>query len=240
MGLRETKKLQTRQEIADAAMRLFATRGFDHVTVAEVAEAAGVSDKTVFNYFPTKEDLFYDEVPAREEALRQAVRGRRPGESILTALRRLQSGECQRMSSPGFAVFARIIEESPALQAKELEVMARFSAALAETIQEELGVDERDARVAAGLLVSIHRQLFLAARKQALAGKQGPAAVRRLRADLDRAYQFLEQGLGELDRSSAATLKSSTQPRPPEAEALQAARSQAGLGPAAPPARRRS
>src|SRR6058998_2688919 len=111
MGLREFKKQRTRQAIADAAMRLFVERGFDHVTVAEVAEAAGVSDKTVFNYFPTKEDLFYDEVPAREEALRQAIRGRRPGESILAALRRLQSADCPRICSPGFAVFARIIEE---------------------------------------------------------------------------------------------------------------------------------
>ena len=202
MGLREDKKQRTRREIADTAMRLFATRGFDHVTVAEVAEAAGVSDKTVFNYFPTKEDLFFDEVPAREEALRQAIRGRRSGESILAALRRLQSGECPRMCSAGFAVFARIIEESPALQAKELKVMARFSAALAETIQEELGVDERDARIAAGLLVSVHRQLFRTARRQALAGRQGPAAVRRLRADLERAYQLLEHGLGELGRSA--------------------------------------
>ena len=207
MGLRETKKLRTRQEIADTAMRLFATRGFDHVTVAEVAEEAGVSEKTVFNYFPTKEDLFYDEVPAREEALRQAIRGRRPGESILTALHRLQSRECQRLSSPGFAGFARVIEESPALRAKELEVMARFVLVLTESIRDELGVDERDARVAAGLIVSIHRQLFLAARKQALEGKHGPAAARRLRADLERAYQFLEHGLGELDKSSAATLR---------------------------------
>jgi AcrR family transcriptional regulator len=207
VGLRETKKLRTRQEIADTAMRLFATRGFDHVTVAEVAEEAGVSEKTVFNYFPTKEDLFYDEVPAREEALRQAIRGRRPGESILTALHRLQSRECQRLSSPGFAGFARVIEESPALRAKELEVMARFVLVLTESIRDELGVDERDARVAAGLIVSIHRQLFLAARKQALEGKHGPAAARRLRADLERAYQFLEHGLGELDKSSAATLR---------------------------------
>jgi hypothetical protein len=85
--------------------------------------------------------------------------------------------------------------------------MARFVLALTETIRDELGVDERDARVAAGLLVSIHRQLFLTARQQALAGKQGPAAVRRLRADLERAYQFLEHGLGELDKSSAAALR---------------------------------
>jgi hypothetical protein len=80
--------------------------------------------------------------------------------------------------------------------------MARFVLVLTDAIQAELGVDERDARIAAGLLVSVHRLLFRSARKQALAGKHGPAAVRRLRADLDRAYHFLEHGLGELGRSS--------------------------------------
>ncbi len=134
MGLRETKKLATRQEIADRAMQLFAERGFDHVTVAEVAAAAGVSEKTVFNYFPTKEDLFFDEVPQREAALVDAVRGRKPGESVLGAVRRLQAAECPRLCSPGFAVFARIIEESHALQARELEVMARFAQVLAAEI----------------------------------------------------------------------------------------------------------
>jgi AcrR family transcriptional regulator len=202
MGLRESKKLRTRQEIADQAMRLFVQRGFDRVTVAEVAAAAAVSEKTVFNYFPTKEDLFFDEVPARGQALVEAIGTREPGESILAGLRRLQVGECRRLSSPGFALFARIIEQSPALQAKELQVMAGFSQTLAGAIQAELGVDERDARVAAGLIVSVHWQLFRAARKQALEGRHGPGALRRLRADLDRAYQLLEHGLGELGRSS--------------------------------------
>ncbi len=199
VGLRENKKLQTRQQIADKAMELFAVRGFDHVTVAEVAAAAGVSEKTVFNYFPSKEDLFFDEVPQREAALREAIRSRAPGETVLLALRRLQAEECRRLASPAFATFARIIEESPALQAKELEVMARFVHVIAECIEQELGVDRRDARIAAGLLVSVHRLLFHTARAHALAGKHGPAAVRRLRADLDRAYHLLEHGLTELD-----------------------------------------
>ena len=194
MGLREAKKLATRQQIADVAMRLFATRGFDAVTVAEVAAEAGLSQKTVFNYFPTKEDLFFDEVPERVRAVADAIHERPPGESIVGALRRLQVGQCARMCSPGFAVFARIIEESPSLQAKELEVMALMAQALAASLLEE-GVDERDARIAAGLLVSVHRQFFRAARTQALAGKHGPAAVRRLRSDLERAYSLLEHGL---------------------------------------------
>jgi AcrR family transcriptional regulator len=198
VGLRETKKLRMRTEIADQAMRLFAERGFDRVTVAEVAAAADVSQKTVFNYFPTKEDLFFDEVPEREAAIVDALRSREPGESILTALRRIQTGECGRLSSPAFATFARIIEDSPALQAKELEVMAHFAQVLALAIATEPGVDERDARIAAGLLVSVHRQLFRGARKQALAGRHGAAAAQRLRDDLERAYSLLEHGLGDL------------------------------------------
>jgi AcrR family transcriptional regulator len=207
VGLRESKKVQMRQEIANQAMRLFATRGFDRVTVAEVAVAAGVSDKTVFNYFPTKEDLFFDEVPQREAELVATLRDREPGESILSALRGRQLGSCERLCSPGFATFARIIEESPALKVKELEVMSRFAQVLTEAIQSELSIDERDARIAAGLLISVHVQFFRAARRQALAGKHGAAAARRLRADLERAYSLLEHGLGELGRSGRTGLQ---------------------------------
>jgi AcrR family transcriptional regulator len=203
VGLRESKKLETRREIADTAMRLFVERGFDHVTVAEVAAAARVSVKTVFNYFPTKEDLFFDELPERQAALIAAIRDRAPGDSIVAALRRLQAGECPRLCSAGFALFARIIEESPALQAKELEVMAQMTELLAATIRDELGVHDVDAKIAANMLVGVHWQLFRNARAQALAGRQGPAAVRRLRSDLDRAYRLLEHGLGALERSGS-------------------------------------
>ena len=180
------------------AMQLFAQRGFDRVTVAEVAAAAEVSDKTVYNYFPTKEDLFFDEVPAREAALVAAVRGRRDGESILAALHRVEAGECPRLCSPGFATFARVIEESQALQAKELAVMAHFTRVLAEAIRTELRTHPLDAQIAANALVSVHWQLFRDARAQALAGRHGPAAVRRLRTELKRAYALLERGLATL------------------------------------------
>src|SRR5213593_1879878 len=87
-GLRERKKQQTRNAIAAAAMQLFAERGFDAVSVAEVASAADVSVATVFNYFPTKEDLVYDRMEAFEEALLEAVREREAGESVLSAFGR--------------------------------------------------------------------------------------------------------------------------------------------------------
>jgi AcrR family transcriptional regulator len=196
MGLRETKKLQTRQTIAATGMRLFVTRGFDHVTVAEIARDAGVSEKTVFNYFPTKEDIFFDEVPERLEALTEAIRGRRSGQSLVEAMHELHAQQCRRLANPGFAQFARVIEESPALQAKEVEVMARFTDHLATTIREELGLHPSDAQIAANLLMSVHWQLFRNARAQALAGRNGPGAARRLRSDLERAYRVLEHGLG--------------------------------------------
>ena len=205
VGLRETKKLQTRQTIAETAMGLFAKRGFDHVTVAEIASAAGVSEKTVFNYFPTKEDLFFDEVPARAQALAAAVRGRRPGDSVVAALRRLHAEHVSRFGDPGFATFARIIEDSPALQAKELAVMAFFMDVLAAAIRDELGVHEHDAKVAANALIGIQWQLFRDARAEALAGRHGRAAVRRLRSHLQRAYSLLERGLGELERAGSAS-----------------------------------
>jgi AcrR family transcriptional regulator len=203
MGLRESKKLEMRREIADAAMRLFVQRGFDHVTVSEVAAAARVSEKTVFNYFPTKEDLFFDEVPERQAAVIAAIRNRTRGESIVGALRRLQAADCPRLCSAGFAVFARIIEESPALQAKELEVMAQMTELLAAAVRDELGAHEVDAKIGANMLVAVHWQLFRNARAQALAGRQGPAAVRRLRSDLDRGYRLLEHGLAALESSGS-------------------------------------
>src|SRR3954465_1404797 len=87
-GLRERKKEATRRLIADTARRLFAERGFDAVTVAEVARAADVAEKTVFNYFPTKEDLFYSDMEAFEERLLAAIRERPAGDTALEAFRR--------------------------------------------------------------------------------------------------------------------------------------------------------
>lgn len=195
MGLREAKKLATRQQIAGVAMRLFVQRGFDHVTVAEVAADAGVSEKTVFNYFPTKEDLFFDEVPARMRALADGIRERPVEETVLHALRRMQLSELPRITSPQFAHFARVLEESNALLAREVDVMARFAQTVAELLQEE-GLPERDARIAGSLLVGVHRQFFRLARRMAVTGKHGPAAVRQLKADIARAYELLEGGLG--------------------------------------------
>ena len=92
-GLRERKKERTRQLIADTAKQLFAERGFEAVTVGEIARAAEVAEATVFNYFPTKEDLFYGRLEAFEEMLLSAIRDRGPGESVLTAFGRFLTAQ---------------------------------------------------------------------------------------------------------------------------------------------------
>src|SRR3954468_6118357 len=86
-GLRERKKQRTRQLIAETAQRLFRERGFDAVTVVDVARAADVSEGTVFNYFRTKEDLFYGQMETFEARLVEAVRSRPAGQPVLTAFR---------------------------------------------------------------------------------------------------------------------------------------------------------
>src|SRR3954447_18288107 len=88
-GLRERKKRQTRETIAPARMALVAAHGFDAVTVADVARAADVSEKTVFNYFPAKEDLVSHRGVERTAELVEALRARRPGESVLEPFRRM-------------------------------------------------------------------------------------------------------------------------------------------------------
>src|SRR4051794_1985065 len=86
-GLRNLKKQQTRHTILDTALRLFAERGFDRVTVVEIARKSNVSQATVFNYFPTKEHLVFSNMETVEEQLVEAVRRRRPGESAVAAFR---------------------------------------------------------------------------------------------------------------------------------------------------------
>jgi AcrR family transcriptional regulator len=191
-GLRERKKLETRTVIADAAMKLFSTRGFDAVTVADVAEAAGVSEKTVFNYFPAKEDLFFDEAEQREQALVAALRSRAPGESMLAALHRSAATHCGRLCSEHFAHFARLIEESPALQRRERQMFARFARVLEATLLDEGQVTQAEAAVAANAVIGAHAWMFQTARRRALAGEHGPAAEKRLRSELEKGFSVLE------------------------------------------------
>jgi AcrR family transcriptional regulator len=203
LGLRARKKQQTRRVIREAAARLFAERGFDAVTVAEVARAADVSEGTVFNYFPTKEDLFYDQMEVFEAALIEAVRLRPPGESVLSAFRRFvldrSRGLAEEPRAHVIAKAARLIGDSAALQAREREIVARSTQALADLIAAETRAAAGDVQpwVVANALMGVQRALAEQVRAAALAGKRGPSLAAAVRSAAKRALTLLERGLAE-------------------------------------------
>jgi len=208
-GLRERKKERTRQLIADTARQLFAERGFDAVTVAEIARQAEVAEKTVYNYFPTKEDLFYSRLEAFEEELLAAIRERGEGESVLAAFEGfiLEPRGLFAMSASGddetateqLRSVTRIITESPALLARERQVFARYTDALAGLIAEETGAppDAVEPRVAAGAMLSVHRELIDYVRRRALAGGSARTIARGVRGEGKRAVARLADGLDD-------------------------------------------
>lgn len=146
--MRERHKEQTRNLIFEAASRLFAERGFDAITVAQVARAANVSEMTVFNHFPTKEDLFFAKMEFFEERLLDAVRERPAEVPALEAFRRPIIEGCSNLvaeeSAQRIAKAAALIGGSPALQVREREIVARFTDRLAELLAAETGARSDD------------------------------------------------------------------------------------------------
>jgi AcrR family transcriptional regulator len=205
LGLRERKKQQTRQHIAETARRLFGERGFDRVTVAEIARAAEVSEQTVFNYFPTKEDLVYWQLGAFEEELLATIREREAGEPALTAFGRFilgQRGLLGRQDAEArerLAALTRTIAESPALLAREQQIFARYTDSLAALLAEEQGAKPGDARpwVAANAMMGAHRAVVAYARRRVLEGARHPRLAREVRERGEQALALLENGLGD-------------------------------------------
>ncbi|GAA2791576.1 TetR/AcrR family transcriptional regulator [Crossiella cryophila] len=197
MGLRERKKRETRERISTVATELFIARGFDAVTVAEVAEAAEVSKMTVFNYFPRKEDLYLDRHEEIIEVLSTAITGR--GElSVTAAVRRM----CHQLTAAnhalsgavdGFGVFWGVINASPALQLRLLEHLRNTEEALVDLLG-----GQRDPRAwqVAGMLLATVRSVFYANARAILDGTPAKTVARR-RAHIDKAFDLLESGLGQ-------------------------------------------
>jgi AcrR family transcriptional regulator len=204
-GLRERKKQQTRQLIAETARRLFAERSFEAVTVAEIARVAEVSEQTVFNYFPSKEDLVYWQLGAFEEELLSSIRERPAGESALAAFRRFllsQRGLLGRIDEAArrqLDAITRVIAESPALRAREQQILSGYTASLARLLAEETGApaDDVEAAVAATAMMGVHRSLIEFARQGVQAGERHPRLAREVRSRVDRACGLLERGLGD-------------------------------------------
>jgi AcrR family transcriptional regulator len=199
LGLRERKKLRTRQLIAETARRLFVEQGFEAVPVAAIARAAEVSEATVFNYFTTKEDLVYQGMDAFEDELLAAVRDRPAGESIVAAFARfvLQSrgflATDDEDSAGDLVEVSRMIAASPALRARQREILARYAASLSALISADTGADPDDLRpqLLAHALIGTHQALIDLVRRHV---HQAPIDRARLaRAVKTRGRQALRQ-----------------------------------------------
>jgi AcrR family transcriptional regulator len=224
MGLRELKKEQTRQLIADTAWRLFADRGFDRVTVAEIAREAQVAEATVFNYFPTKEDLFYWRLEAFGTRLFDAVSARPAGEPVLAAFRRalmdegglltqVEAGDPEALVR--LRTVNRVIADSPALLAREQQAITRNAAAVAALLAAETAMpaatgtragsgtpaeagtpaDDLRPQVAANALLGMHRALIDYVRRRVLADDEPRGLAADIRRLTTEAFTLLEHGL---------------------------------------------
>jgi AcrR family transcriptional regulator len=201
-GLRERKKHQTREAIADAAWHLFLDRGFDNVTVADVARAADVSEATVFNYFPTKEDLAYHRMEDFEDELLEAIANRDPAMSVVDAFGTfvleprgfLKTGADIRHGDP--LAVTRIFTESPALLARERQIYDRYADRLIDLIAQERRArrDDLEPLVIARALISLHRAMIDHVRQRVLAGASTEAIRREIRSRGARAFALLKTG----------------------------------------------
>ncbi len=199
-GLRERRKRETRQAISDIATGMFAARGYDQVTIAEIAAAAGVAKMTVTNYFPRKEDLVFDQAEGLIRHLAEVIATRAPGESLLAAVRRDYADEVARgdvslgLSSPAFA---RMIQDAPALASRALEMLNQREQALGDAITAETGTDNPQQRVVAALLVSVPRVLSAEAFRRSLAGQPRDEIRAVLAEQAAAGFDLLEPALGD-------------------------------------------
>ena len=198
-GLRERRKQEARQAISGAAMALFAARGFDEVTISQVAGAAGVSKMTVTNYFPRKEDLVFDRAEVTIASLADAAAARAPGESLLAAIRRdyaerIAAGDVT-LGVPT-ATFARMVQGSHVLTSRGREIADLTEQALGDAIAAETGTDDPQQRIVAAQLASVHRVLFAEGARRILAGQPHDEICQVLAAAARRAFDLIEPSLG--------------------------------------------
>ncbi|MFJ5138529.1 TetR/AcrR family transcriptional regulator [Streptomyces sp. NPDC088707] len=201
MGLRESKKQETRQLISDHATRLFMEQGFEQTTIAEIATAARVAKKTVTNYFPRKEDLALDHHEAFTATLARAVADRAAGESPLSALRREFTAAVETCDPvAGFAgpEFARMIADSPTLSARLRELHDLREEALGEALAAAAPPAHAPAiapRAAAALLGAAHRLLFQRIQELTLAGESNARISAAVAPEAAYVFDLLETGL---------------------------------------------
>ncbi len=204
VGLRERKKLQTRARITDAALRLFAERGFDQTTVADVAAAADVAVKTVFNYFPAKDDLFFDRAEEIEQRWLEAVADRTPDEPLLAGVRRRALSRFADHPNGPSAHFLRVMAGSPVLQARGQQMWAAHEDAVTTALAGY--VDGLAARVLAHQAFSIHPMTLRMVERWTAEGVPADEVRERAFALINRAFDLLDHAVDHaVDHARSAT-----------------------------------
>ena len=194
-GLRERKKQQTREKIAQVALQLFAKRGYDHATLAEIAEAADVSPRTIFAYFESKEDILFCDEPSLYDKLERTLEQRPPGATTVDALREFIAG----FGPPDEQMKLRkqIITSSESLRLSERARSASLEELIAKSIARDLGDagpdDLRPLLIAASVTAA-----FGAVRDRLQEGSDEPISHEEALGIIDQVVEFLRGGLEAL------------------------------------------
>jgi AcrR family transcriptional regulator len=202
-GLRERKKQQTRETIHRAAMRLFAERGFEATTIADIAAAADISPRTFFSYFPSKEEAVFAQFESAFAEFDRVMRERPPGVTALEAMRTwiMEAARKYMGDADHIRLEARLRNESPAVAACDLQHMRQFERRLAEAVAEDLSEppDALRPRLVAAAAVAA---LQATSDKADMIVEEDPKHAEALVADpaafIDDAMRFLEAGLAAL------------------------------------------
>jgi len=193
-GLRERKKRQTREALTRAALALFAERGYDETTLADIADAAGVSTRTIFAYFPSKEDILFCTIQVTRDALTQALTDRPPGTDALTALRGFILSSAHEKTELDRKLW-EVIAADPTLSSHKRARIGELQEILAAAIAYDLGVGPDDLRpqVAAASLTAAFEVLERQDR-----GPSTAPTNEEIAAAIDPVIAFVRAGLRAL------------------------------------------
>ncbi|HEY3728170.1 MAG TPA: TetR family transcriptional regulator [Solirubrobacteraceae bacterium] len=196
-GLRERKKQQTRDTIARVALQLFAEQGYDQTTLAEIAEAADVSPRTIFAYFQSKEDIVFCDEPLFHQQLKQKLDQRPPGSTTVDALRDFISNAEPPDQLAGLR--KKIISSNEALRLSDHARSGPLEELIAESIAKDLDAAPGDIRPP--LIAASIRAAFTTARERLEAQSGEPITHEQAMGILDEVLEFLRGGLQALQRS---------------------------------------
>ncbi len=195
-----------RQQLSDTATRMFLERGFDAVTVSEVAAACGVSEKTVFNYFPSKEALVLDRLESAVDAIRDGLAD--PENPPVTTLVHILGREIRGITATlatghveaaaGLRRFGDLLRHTPALRAYQSDMMDRFATVTAATLAARAGLapDDPEPQIAARALLGLWRVQADSLHRHLAEGCPPDRLPEAVLADVRRAARLLDHGLG--------------------------------------------